>query len=89
MRWLDGIMGLNGREFAQTLGDSEGQGSLDCSVVHGVTKSWTRLSNQTTVRLVSGLHIFLFIPSIVDFAYFILFFLVFKILLFCECCFPK
>ena len=28
MRWLDGITDLNGHEFEQTLGDSEGQGSL-------------------------------------------------------------
>ena len=27
-RWLDGITKLNGHEFAQTLGDSEGQESL-------------------------------------------------------------
>ena len=31
MRWLDGIMSkLNGHEFGQTPGDSEGQGSLAC-----------------------------------------------------------
>ena len=35
---------LNGREFEQTQGDSEGQGSLVCATVHGVTKSRTRLS---------------------------------------------
>ena len=34
---------LNGREFEQSLGDGEGQGSL--VAVHGVTKSWTQLSN--------------------------------------------
>ena len=28
----------NGHEFEQTLGDSEGQGSL-CAAVHGATKS--------------------------------------------------
>ena len=27
MRWLDGNIRLNGHEFEQTLGDSEGQGS--------------------------------------------------------------
>ena len=27
MRWFDGV---NGHEFEQTLGDSEGQGSLAC-----------------------------------------------------------
>ena len=31
---------LNGHEFEQILGDSEGQGSLACCS-HGVTKSWT------------------------------------------------
>ena len=63
---------LNGHEFEQTPGDSEGQGSLACcnpwghkeldmslsklwesvmdreawhAVIHGVTKSWTRLSD--------------------------------------------
>ena len=34
-------------EFEQTQGDSDGQRSL-CAAVHGVTKSWTRLSNWTT-----------------------------------------
>ena len=38
---------LNGYEFEQTLGDSEGQGSLVCCF-HGVTKSQTSLSNWTT-----------------------------------------
>ena len=28
MRWLDGITDSIGREFEQTVGDSEGQGSL-------------------------------------------------------------
>ena len=31
---------LNGHEFAQTLGDSEGQGA-GSAAVHGVAKSWT------------------------------------------------
>ena len=35
---------LNGREFEQTSGDSEGQGSLACCS-QGVTKSQTRLNN--------------------------------------------
>ena len=30
MRWLDGITDSMGREFEQTVGDSEGQGSLAC-----------------------------------------------------------
>ena len=38
---------LDGHEFEQTVGDSEGQGSLRAAV-HGVTKSWTWLSNWTT-----------------------------------------
>ena len=35
---------LNGHEFEQTPGDSGGQRSLRAAV-HGVTKSWTRLSD--------------------------------------------
>ena len=38
---------LNGHEFEQTLGESEGQGSLACWV-HEVAKSQTRVSNWTT-----------------------------------------
>ena len=30
MRWLDGIIDSMDMEFEQTLGDSEGQGSLAC-----------------------------------------------------------
>ena len=37
----------NGHEFEETWGNSEGQGSLACTV-HGVSKSWTQLSNCTT-----------------------------------------
>ena len=35
---------LDGHEFEQAPGDSEGQGSL-CAAVHGVAKSQTRLSD--------------------------------------------
>ena len=38
---------LNGHEFEQALEDSEGQGSW-CAAVHGVTKTWIRLSNWIT-----------------------------------------
>ena len=51
---------LSGYEFEQTLGIDDGQGSLGCcspinreawhAVVHGVTKSWTRLSDWTTTK---------------------------------------
>ena len=41
---------LNGHEFEQTRGDGEGQGSLG-TAVHGVTKSWTQLSDGTTNKL--------------------------------------
>ena len=30
MRWLESITGFNGHELGQTLGDSEGQGSMAC-----------------------------------------------------------
>ena len=32
---------LNGHEFEQILGDSEGQGKLVCATVHGVSKNQT------------------------------------------------
>ena len=41
---------LSGHEFEQTLGDSEGQGSLEAAV-HEVAKSWTQLSNWTTTKI--------------------------------------
>ena len=47
---------LNGNEFKQTLGDSEGQGSWRAAV-HGVTKSWTGLRNWTTTTIVEILQI--------------------------------
>ena len=36
---------LNGHEFEQTLGDSEGQGSLVCYIVCGAAKSLAQLSD--------------------------------------------
>ena len=45
MRWLDGIIWLNGYKFEQALGDSEGQGSLTgCS-------SWGNKESDTTEQL--------------------------------------
>ena len=38
---------LNGHEFEQTLGDSEGQGAW-CAAVYGVSKSWKWLSAWIT-----------------------------------------
>ena len=42
---------LNGHEFEQTLGDSEGQGSRARCKIHGFTKSWTLLSDWITKQL--------------------------------------
>ena len=40
---------INRHEFEQTPGDSEGQKDRDWhTAVHGVTKSWTQLSERTT-----------------------------------------
>ena len=41
---------LNGPEFEQTLGDSDGQGGL-AAVVHSVAKSQTLLSDLTELNL--------------------------------------
>ena len=38
--------GLNGHEFEQTQGDSEGQG-IRHAAIHGATNCWTQLSNWT------------------------------------------
>ena len=48
MRWLNGK--LNGHEFEQTQGDSEGQGSLACCSSWGHKESDTiyRLNNNRT-----------------------------------------
>ena len=44
---------LNGREFEEILGDSEGQGSRGAAG-HGVTKSQTQLSDWATVTMVAA-----------------------------------
>ena len=43
---------LNGYEPEQTLGDGEGQKDREawCAAVHGVSKSWTRVSDWTTTK---------------------------------------
>ena len=52
MRWLDGWHHwLNGHESEQTPGAADGQGSLVCRRAWGA-KSWTRLSDWTTVTRV-------------------------------------
>ena len=49
----------NGREFGQTLTNSEGQGSLVCCV-HGVGNSWARLNSWTTTTLLPIISTFSF-----------------------------
>ena len=48
MRWLDGITDSMEMSLTKLWEDSEGQRSLACYTVHGVTKSWTWLSDWTT-----------------------------------------
>ena len=50
MRWVGQQHQLNGHEFAQTPGDSEGQGGLACCSPW-VAESWTQLSHWTTTAL--------------------------------------
>ena len=51
MRWLDGITDFNRHEFELTLGDSEGQGSLEYAV-HEFTESDTiQRLNSSNKRL--------------------------------------
>ena len=55
MRWLDGITDLNGHEFEQTLGDSEGQGSLVWCSPRGCKHLGTteQLNNKNLWRVIS------------------------------------
>ena len=48
MRWLDGITQLNGHEFEQSPGDSEGQESLACC------SPWTHKQSDTTEQQQQG-----------------------------------
>ena len=53
---------LSGREFEQTLGDSEGQGSLACCSPRGHKESdmTERLNNN---KAILSLHLFMKLPN--------------------------
>ena len=54
---------LDGHEFARASGVGDGQGSLACYTVHGVAKSWTRLSNWTELNWTYLAASFLTLPG--------------------------
>ena len=45
---------LNGHEFEQGLGVGDGQGGQWWTAVHGVTKSWTQLSDWTELKIMKN-----------------------------------
>ena len=54
IRWLDNIIDwMNGHKSEQTPGDSGRTGAC-CATVHGVSKSWTRLHDWTTITTITG-----------------------------------
>ena len=50
MRWLDGITDSMHMSLSKLL-ELVMEGSLVCCVVHGVTKSWTQLSDGTELKI--------------------------------------
>ena len=51
MRWLDSITDFNRHEFELTLGDSEGQGSLECTVHEFAESDTIQRLNSSNKRL--------------------------------------
>ena len=54
---------LNGHEFEQTLGDGDGQGSLECCSLWGPMQ---RVENDLVTEQQYGYHIFFIHSSVVD-----------------------
>ena len=56
MRWLDGITDLVDMSLSKLQEIVEDREAWS-AVIHGVTKSWTRLSDRTTTKHIFGLEI--------------------------------